>query len=271
MTRDTGNGVQGAADREAIIRMRGVRTVLDDRIIHEHIDLDIYRGEVFALVGGSGSGKSTLLQEMIMLRTPDSGSIRLFGTEVVAIHESAAQKLRARFGVLFQEGALFGNLTVLENVGVPLQEHTGLDRDTIRELAMTKIIQAGLQAEAASLYPAELSGGMVKRAALARAMALDPELLFLDEPTSGLDPVSAGAFDELVIRLKESMGLTVLMVTHDLDTLWGTADRVAVLGDHTLQGVGDMEALSHSPLPRIREYFEGARAARARQRAWEAR
>jgi phospholipid/cholesterol/gamma-HCH transport system ATP-binding protein len=264
-------GTDDVSGREVIIRVRGLGTILDGRVIHEAIDLDVYRGEVFALVGGSGSGKSTLLQEMIMLRSPDRGTIRLFGTEVVGIHEAAAQQLRSRFGVLFQEGALFGNLTVLENVGVPLQEHTRLNRGTIRELAMTKIIQAGLQPDSASLYPAELSGGMVKRAALARAMALDPELLFLDEPTSGLDPVSAGAFDELVLRLKESMGLTVLMVTHDLDTLWGAADRVAVLGDHTLQGVGDMETLSRSTQPRIREYFEGPRAGRARQRAWETR
>ncbi|MEA2093922.1 MAG: ATP-binding cassette domain-containing protein [Pseudomonadota bacterium] len=257
------------ADREAVIRIRGLGTVFDDRVIHEDIDLDIYRGEVLALVGGSGSGKSTLLQEIIMLQVPDSGSIKLFGMEVVGISEADAQQLRARFGVLFQEGALFSSLTVLENVGVPLQEHTRLGNSIIRELAMMKIVQAGLKPEAAHLYPSELSGGMVKRAALARAMTLDPEILFLDEPTSGLDPVSAAAFDELVLSLKELMGLTVMMVTHDLDTLWETADRVAVLGDNTLQGVDTMESLSRSTQPRIREYFEGPRAGRARERAWE--
>ena len=247
-------------DRETVIRIRGLGTVFGDRVIHEDIDLDVGRGEVLALAGGSGSGKSTLLREMIMLQVPDSGSIRLFAAEVVGISEGDAQRLRSRFGVLYKGGALFSNLTVLENVAIPLKEHTGLGNTTISELGMMKIIQAGLQPEAAHLYPSELSGGMVKRAALARAMALDPELLFLDEPTSGLDPVSAGAFDELVLYLKDLVGLTVLMVTHDLDTLWGVADRVAVLGDRTLQAVGDMETLSHSTQPRIREYFEGPRA-----------
>jgi phospholipid/cholesterol/gamma-HCH transport system ATP-binding protein len=256
-------------DREVIIRLRGVGTAFGSKVIHENIDLDVYRGEVLALVGGSGSGKSTLLREMIMLQLPNSGSIRLFGTELVGISEADAQRLRQRFGVLFQQGALFSGLTVLENVGVPLKEHTRLDEETIRELAQLKIVQAGLRPEAAHLYPSELSGGMIKRAALARAMALDPEVLFLDEPTSGLDPVSAGAFDELVLRLKDLMGLTVLMVTHDLDSLWGAADRVAVLGDRTVQGVDTMEALSRSTQPRIREYFDGPRARNAQERTWK--
>jgi phospholipid/cholesterol/gamma-HCH transport system ATP-binding protein len=259
----------GQSERDVILRLRGVGTVYGSKVIHENIDLDVYRGEVLALVGGSGSGKSTLLREMIMLQLPSSGSISLFGTELVGIRDADAQQLRQRFGVLFQQGALFSGLTVLENVGVPLQEHTRLDEDTIRELAMMKIVQAGLGPEAAQLYPSELSGGMIKRAALARAMALDPEVLFLDEPTSGLDPVSAGAFDELVLRLKDLMGLTVLMVTHDLDSLWGAADRVAVLGDRTLQGIDTMEALSRSTQPRIREYFEGPRARNAQERTWK--
>jgi phospholipid/cholesterol/gamma-HCH transport system ATP-binding protein len=268
MTAETGPAEQ-PREKEVIIRLRGVGTAFGNKVIHENIDLDVYRGEVLALVGGSGSGKSTLLREMIMLQVPNSGSIRLFDTELVGISDADAQRLRQRFGVLFQQGALFSGLTVLENVGVPLKEHTRLDEDTIRELALLKIVQAGLPAEAATLYPSELSGGMIKRAALARAMALDPEALFLDEPTSGLDPVSAGAFDQLVLRLKDLMGLTVLMVTHDLDSLWGAADRVAVLGDRTLQGIGTMETLSRSTQPRIREYFEGPRARNAQERTWK--
>lgn len=268
MTAETGPAEQ-PTEREVIIRLRGVGTVFGNKVIHENIDLDVYRGEVMALVGGSGSGKSTLLREMIMLQAPNSGSIRLFDTELVGISDADAQRLRRRFGVLFQQGALFSGLTVLENVGVPLKEHTRLDEETIREVALLKIVQAGLQPEAAHLYPSELSGGMIKRAALARAMALDPEVLFLDEPTSGLDPVSAGAFDELVMRLKDLMGLTVLMVTHDLDSLWGAADRVAVLGDRTLQGIGTMEMLSRSTQPRIREYFDGPRARNAQERTWK--
>ncbi len=253
---------------DVVISVRGLRTVFGTRVIHDGVDLDVCRGEVLALVGGSGSGKSTLMREMIMLHTPSGGSVKLFDTDLIGISTARAQLLRRRFGVLFQQGALFSGLTVLENVGVPLQEHTRLDDAAIDELARIKIAQAGLEPEAAPLYPSELSGGMIKRAALARAMALDPELLFLDEPTSGLDPTSAGAFDELILKLKDLLGLTVLMVTHDLDSLWSVADRVAVLGDGRLQGVDSMEALSTSTQPHIRQYFEGPRARNARERLW---
>jgi len=256
-------------DREVIISIRDLRTVFDAHVIHDGIDLDIYRGEVLALVGGSGSGKSTLLREMIMLQTPDSGSVRLFGEEVVGISEAGARRLRRRFGVLFQQGALFSGLTVLKNVGLPLREHTRLDNAMIDALARVKILQAGLEPGAAMLYPNELSGGMIKRAALARAMVLDPEVLFLDEPTSGLDPGSAGSFDELVLKLKDMLGLTVIMVTHDLDSLWEAADRVAVLGDTRLRGVGSMEALSESTEPHVVDYFSGSRARNARERKWK--
>ena len=255
-----------ASEREVVIRVRGVRTVFGTRVIHDGIDLDVYRGEVLALVGGSGSGKSTLMREMIMLHQPDGGSVELFGTELVGIGNRDAQRLRRRLGVLFQQGALFSGMTVLQNTGMPLREHTRLDDSMIDALARVKIAQAGLPPEAATLFPSELSGGMIKRAALARAMALDPEILFLDEPTSGLDPTSAGSFDELVLQLKEMLGLTVLMVTHDLDSLWQVADRVAVLGDGKLQGVDSMEVLADSTQPHIREYFEGPRAQRARER-----
>lgn len=267
MATNSSSSIQPLADaaREIVIRLRGVRTVFGTRVIHDGIDLDVYRGEVLALVGGSGSGKSTLMREMIMLQQPDGGSVQLFDTELVGISKREAQRLRRRLGVLFQQGALFSGMTVLQNTGMPLREHTRLDDPMIDALARVKIAQAGLPPEAAELLPSELSGGMIKRAALARAMALDPEILFLDEPTSGLDPTSAGAFDELVLKLKDMLGLTVLMVTHDLDSLWQVADRVAVLGDGKLQGVDSMEALSRSTQPHIREYFEGPRARRARE------
>jgi phospholipid/cholesterol/gamma-HCH transport system ATP-binding protein len=258
-----------ASDRDVVIRVRNLMTAFGAHVVHDGLDLDVYRGEVLALVGGSGSGKSTLLREMIMLHEPDAGSVELFGTDVVGLSDSAAQRLRRRIGVLFQQGALFSGLTVLENVGVPLREHTRLDDEMIDALAQVKIAQAGLEPQAAALYPRELSGGMIKRAALARAMALDPEILFLDEPTSGLDPNSAGLFDELILKLKELLGLTVLMVTHDLDSLWEVADRVAVLGDVKLQGADSMQALSTSNEPQIRAYFEGPRARRVQERKWK--
>jgi phospholipid/cholesterol/gamma-HCH transport system ATP-binding protein len=254
------------AEREVVISLRGVRTVFGERVILDGVDLDVYRGEVLALVGGSGSGKTTLLREMIMLRLPDSGSIRLFGAELVGISAADAEALRCRLGVLFQQGALFSALTVLQNVGLPLREHTRLDDAMIDSLARMKIAQAGLPPDAAELYPSELSGGMIKRAALARAMALDPEILFLDEPTSGLDPVSAGLFDQLLLKLRDLLGLTVLMVTHDLESLWDVADRVAVLGDGRIQGVDSMRALSCSKQPHIRQYFEGPRCKGIKER-----
>jgi phospholipid/cholesterol/gamma-HCH transport system ATP-binding protein len=266
--REDSANLAAVPDGEVVISIRGLRTAFGKRVIHDRIDLDVLRGEVMALVGGSGSGKSTLLREMIMLQEPEAGSVKLFGTEIIGISEHDAQQLRRRIGVLFQQGALFSGLTVLENVGFPLREHTRLDSEVIDALARLKITQAGLEPDAANLYPSELSGGMIKRAALARAMALDPEVLFLDEPTSGLDPTSAGLFDELVLKLKGMLGLTVLMVTHDLDSLWEVADRVAVLGDGTLRGVDSMRNLSTSSDPHIREYFEGPRARGVQERKW---
>jgi len=258
-----------ADSSDAVISIRGLRTAFGPRVIHDGIDLDVYRGEVLALVGGSGSGKTVLLREMIMLHQMNAGSIRLFGTSITGISGHMAQQLRSRIGVLFQQGALFSSLTVLENVGFPLREHTHLDKSVIDSLARVKIVQAGLQPEAGPLYPSELSGGMIKRAALARAMVLDPELLFLDEPTSGLDPNSAGSFDELVLNLKDLLGLTIVMVTHDLDSLWTVADRVAVLGGAKLRGVDSMQVLSSSTEPHIREYFQGPRARNAQERKWK--
>lgn len=243
-----------------VIELRGVCTRFGSARIHENLDLTIQRGEVLALVGGSGSGKTTLLHEMIMLRQPSSGSIRLFGEEIVGAGAEVLEQQRQRFGVLFQQGALFSALTVLQNVGVPLREHTKFPDELIDQIALLKIQQAGLPADAALKYPSELSGGMIKRAALARAMALDPQVLFLDEPTAGLDPVSASAFDELVLRLKQWLGLTVVMVTHDLDSLWKVADRVAVLGERRVIAVAPMTELAQIDHPAVQAYFEGPRA-----------
>ncbi|MBU1193218.1 MAG: ATP-binding cassette domain-containing protein [Gammaproteobacteria bacterium] len=243
-----------------VIELRGVCTRFGSVSIHENLDLTIQRGEVLALVGGSGSGKTTLLHEMIMLRQPSSGSIRLFGEEIVGAGTEVLERQRQRIGVLFQQGALFSALTVLQNVGVPLREHTKFPTELIDQVSLLKIQQAGLPADAALKYPSELSGGMIKRAALARAMALDPQVLFLDEPTAGLDPVSAAAFDELVLRLKQWLGLTVVMVTHDLDSLWKVADRVAVLGDRRVIAVAPMTELAQVDHPAVQAYFEGPRA-----------
>jgi phospholipid/cholesterol/gamma-HCH transport system ATP-binding protein len=242
------------------IEIRGLSTRFGSLLVHEDLDLEVRRGEVLALVGGSGSGKTTLLREIIMLLEPSGGSIRLLGEELTGIGEDAALRLRRRFGVLFQMGALFSSLTVLENVMVPLREHTGLPKEWLRELAALKMAQAGLPAHAADKLPRQLSGGMLKRASLARALALDPELMFLDEPTSGLDPLSAGALDELVLQLKESLGLTIVMVTHDLDSLWRTTDRVAFLGERRVIGLAPMRELVQSPHPVIRDYFDCPRA-----------
>jgi len=220
-------------------------------------------------VGGSGSGKSTLLREVILLQRPVSGSIRVFGREVVGLSDEEVLPLRRRWGVMFERGALFSSLTVTENVGMVLQEHTDLSERLINEIAAVKIALTGLPADAGPKYPSELSGGMRKRAALARALALDPELLFLDEPTAGLDPLSASGIDELIRELRNALGLTVMMVTHDLDLLWRAADRVAVLGRGHIVGMGTMTELSQSDDPLIREYFYGPRGRAAREQAWK--
>lgn len=237
--------------------------------VHEDVSLNVRKGEIFALVGGSGCGKSTLLREIILLQKPLSGSIKVFGQEVLGLDDEAALSLRRRWGVMFERGALFSSLTVLENVGLPLREHAGLDDSLIDDLAALKIALTGLPASAGAKFPNELSGGMRKRAALARALALEPELVFLDEPTAGLDPLSASGFDELVKNLKESLGLTIMMVTHDLDLLWNVADRVAVLGENRVLGIGTMDELSQAEHPIIREYFYGARGRAAREQAWK--
>lgn len=256
-----------AASAEPVIDMRAVATRFGDHTVHRHIDLQVQRGEIFAVIGGSGSGKSTLLREMIALQRPNAGTIKVLGVALEGIADDAALALRQRWGVMFQHGGLFGSLTVLENIGLPLREHTDLGDTLINEVALWKLSLAGLKPEVAQQYPAELSGGMMKRASLARALALDPELLFLDEPTAGLDPDSAAGVDELVRTLRDLYGLTVVMITHDLDLLWQVADRVAVLADGTVQGTGSMQVLSELDNPLIRPFFDGPRARAAQPKS----
>jgi phospholipid/cholesterol/gamma-HCH transport system ATP-binding protein len=257
----------GTNRNSPVIEIRGLSTRFGEHMVHEGLDLEVRRAEIFALIGGSGSGKSTLLREMILLHRPDAGSIRVLGVDLANLDEDEAVSLRQRWGVMFQQGGLFGALTVLENIGLPLREHTGLDDELIDEIAWSKLTMTGLKPEVGAQYPSELSGGMMKRASLARALALDPELLFLDEPTAGLDPESAGGVDELVRELRDMFGLTIVMITHDLDLLWQVADRVAVLARGKVQGVGSMSELSHMDSPAIRQYFEGPRARVASEQA----
>ena len=242
-----------------VIEMRNVATQFGDKIVHKDINLTVKKAEIFAIIGGSGSGKSTLLREMILLQRPTSGSITLLGTDLLNINEEDALVLRKRWGVMFQHGGLLGGLTIKENVGLPLREHTQLSDAFIDEIADLKIAMTGLDASVHSQYPSELSGGMMKRAALARALALDPELLFLDEPTAGLDPVSAAGVDDLVVQLRDQFGLTVVMITHDLDLLWQVTDRVAVLADGIVQAVDTMQVLSKLDNPSVSMFFSGAR------------
>jgi len=251
-----------------VIEIEHLDTRFGDAVVHRDVGFAVRRGEIFALVGASGCGKSTLLREAIVLHRPQGGSIRVFGTEVVGLDDEQALPLRRRWGVMFERGALFSALTVSENVCMVLEEHTDLGPAMRAEVAAVKIALTGLPEDAGPKLPSELSGGMRKRAALARAMALDPELLFLDEPTAGLDPLSATGIDELVRNLRDALGLTIMMVTHDLDLLWRTADRVAVLGEGRILGIGTMAELSRSDVPLIHEYFYGPRGRAAREQAW---
>jgi phospholipid/cholesterol/gamma-HCH transport system ATP-binding protein len=252
---------------ESVIELHQVATRFGDHTVHQHLDLQVQRGEIFAVIGGSGSGKSTLLREMILLQKPSSGTVQVLGVPLEEIEDIEALALRQRWGVMFQQGGLFGSLTVLENVGLPLHEHTDLGDKLIDDIARWKLSMVGLKPEVESQYPSELSGGMMKRASLARALALDPELLFLDEPTAGLDPNSAAGVDTLVRELRDLYGLTVVMITHDLDLLWQVADRVAVLADGKAQEVGTMAELEQSDKPAVRAFFDGPRARTAQAQA----
>ena len=256
-------------ERPPVIEVERIRTRFGPAVVHEDVSLEVLRGEIFALVGASGCGKSTLLRELILLQQPESGSIRVFGQEVVGLSDELALPFRRRWGVMFERGALFSSLTVTENIVAVLEEHSDLSPALAAEMAALKIALTGLPPDAGPKYPGELSGGMRKRAALARALALDPELLFLDEPTAGLDPLSASGIDELVRYLRDSLGLTILMVTHDLDLMWRAADRVGVLDQGRMQGIGTMQELSRSGHPLIREYFYGPRGRAAREQAWK--
>ena len=243
---------------EVVIRVRGLVNQLGGNLVHDHLDLDVLRGEVLGVVGGSGSGKSVLLRSIIGLQKPSEGEIYVLGERFDKLEGRQLRALQMRWGVLFQEGALFSSQTVAENIQVPLREYTNLPQSLMDEIAAMKLALVGLPADAAMKHPSQLSGGMKKRAGLARALALDPELLFLDEPTAGLDPISANQFDELIRDLQKSLGLTVFMVTHDLDTLRATTDRIAVLVDQKLK-IGTIETLTKDLDPWIHEYFTGAR------------
>ncbi len=248
-----------------VIEVRQLSTRFGAHVVHADLDLDVRQGEIFAVIGGSGSGKSTLLREIILLHPPDAGSIRVLGVDLHDIDEAATLALRLRWGVMFQHGGLFGSLTILENIGLPLREHRQLDEAAIDARAAQKLALAGLSPEVGAQYPTELSGGMLKRASLARALILDPELLFLDEPTAGLDPESAGQVDQLVRKLHDQGGLTIVMITHDLDLLWQLADRVAVLGDGRVAGSGSMAELARMDQPAIRKFFDGPRGRAAQE------
>jgi phospholipid/cholesterol/gamma-HCH transport system ATP-binding protein len=241
------------------IQVEGLVSRFGDMVVHDGLNLTVRRGEVLGLVGGSGAGKSVLLNTLIGLKQPEGGSIKLFGRDLARASDHQLSSIEQRWGVLFQQGALFSNLTVRENVAAPMHEHTDFPAKLIDELANLKIALTGLAPEAGDRKPSELSGGMRKRAGLARAMALDPELLFLDEPTAGLDPIGAAAFDELIADLSDSLGLTVFMITHDLDSLYAICDRVAVIADKKIVAVAPIHELEHSDHPWIKEYFLGPR------------
>jgi phospholipid/cholesterol/gamma-HCH transport system ATP-binding protein len=254
---------------ETIIAVKDLKVVLGKEPILNGIDLDIKRGEVFGIVGGSGVGKTTLLREMLLLEPPESGSICIFNQELTQASTKIKLQTQRRWGVLFQQNALFSSLTVLENVAFPLREHTTLNNENIKELALSKILLVGLSKTDANKYPAELSGGMEKRVALARAIVLDPEILFLDEPTTGLDPHSANALDELILKLQATMGLTIVVITHDLDTLWRVTDRVAFLDKGKVICIEPIEELAKNSTPVIRDFFTGPRGLAAAQKYLE--
>jgi phospholipid/cholesterol/gamma-HCH transport system ATP-binding protein len=228
-------------------------------VVHDGVSFDVYPGEVLGIVGGSGSGKSVLLRTMLGLHHPNAGTVSMEGKDITQLPEAQLLAVKRRYGVTFQHGALFTALTVAENVQLPLREHFDLSESTLDTLAELRLYMVGLPLEAGAKLPSQLSGGMIKRAALARALALDPTILFLDEPTSGLDPISAAAFDQLVVFLQKSLQLTVVMITHDLDTIMTTCDRVAVLVDKKMI-VDTLKGIVQNPHPWIHDYFHGARA-----------
>jgi phospholipid/cholesterol/gamma-HCH transport system ATP-binding protein len=246
--------------REVVLEARDVTVAFGDKVILENLNLDVYRGEILGFVGGSGTGKSVLLRTVLGLNQKRSGTIKLLGADLDAVDEEERVAVDMRTGVLFQHGALFSALTVLENIQVPMREYLDLSPKLMDELARLKIELVGLPQDAGAKYPSELSGGMIKRAALARALALDPDIVFLDEPTSGLDPIGAADFDDLVRTLRDTLGLTVYMVTHDLDSLFSVCDRIAVLGKKRVMVDGTIADMLKSEEPWVKSYFRGKRA-----------
>lgn len=244
---------------DILISVRNLRTAFGRHVVHEHLDLDIRRGEILGIVGGSGTGKTVLMNTILGLKEPDGGEILFDGRRLGELSARERRRNDRRVGVLFQNGALFTSLSVLENVMAPLREHVDMSVSLMEEIAGMKIGLAGLDQSAADRYPSELSGGMRKRAALARALALDPEILFLDEPTAGLDPIGASAFDSLIRELSDALDLTVVMITHDLDSLYAICDRVAVLADKRVEAVAPIRELLNNQHPWIQEYFHGPR------------
>jgi len=255
------------SDPTSLISVRRLCNRFGRYVVHEGLDLDIFRGEILGVVGASGTGKSVLLRSIVGLHRPTSGQVRLFGEDLQALSLPRRTAIERRLGILFQSGALFSSLTVLENIALPLIEHAGLPRADAEQLSAIKLALVGLPGHAGYLYPASLSGGMIKRAALARALALDPDLLFLDEPTAGLDPIAATAFERLLLTLRDAFGLTVFMVTHDLDTLYATCDRVAVLSQQRVLVSGRLEEVAATEDDWIQAYFHGPRGRAARQSA----
>lgn len=250
------------AEGDPIIRVRDIHVQFGDHVVLHDLNLDVYRGEILGFVGASGTGKSVLLRSILGLTPKQSGQILVLGRDLDRISDEERILVDMRMGVLFQHGALFSSLTVKENIQVPMREYLTLPKALMDELAILKIELVGLSRNAADKYPSELSGGMIKRAALARALALDPDIVFLDEPTSGLDPIGAAEFDELIAKLRDTLGLTVYMVTHDLDSLFTVADRIAVLGNKKVLVAGTIAEMLKSEEPWVRSYFRGKRARR---------
>ncbi|WP_366655981.1 ATP-binding cassette domain-containing protein [Fodinicurvata sp. EGI_FJ10296] len=259
MTAKLSDGDDDGDPAQPVIRVRGLRTQFGSTVIHDGLDMDVRRGEVLGVVGGSGTGKSVLMREIIGLQSYAKGTIEVYGHDISTMSEVEIHRLQGQWGVLFQDGALFSSMTVEENIMVPLAEHTGMKRDLMREIAQLKVAMVGLPPDAGTKVPSELSGGMRKRAGLARALALDPGILFLDEPTAGLDPIGAAAFDDLIGTLSRNLELTVVMVTHDMDSLLTICDRIAALIEKKVV-VDTWEGHKSSQHPWLQAYFNGVRA-----------